>query len=137
MTVTWKDIETTLTERFGATRRWRRGNARGWNVPMNAAGSRPGYLTVEVTLRPRWCSLTIDRWHTTDRDPDVASPWLERHVWPAVDAALETSRYRVGIFPAGPTYANASPVDRAGLLDVLVPWVEAERGWGQHGGGDQ
>jgi hypothetical protein len=127
MMTTWAAIETMLTERFGATRRWRNGSSRAWLVPMPTRGR----LTVEVTLRPRWCSLAIDRWHTTDRDPLVAEPWLEEHVWPAVEAACkDRGRHGgYGTLPSGQTFASAHPIDRADLLDVLTPWIERELTW--------
>jgi hypothetical protein len=127
MTTTWADIETTLTDLFGASRRWRNGTSRAWWVPMPTTGR----LTVKVTLRPRWCSLAIDRWHTTDRDPEIAHPWLAEHVWPAVDSALQARSKRggYGVLPSGQTFASAHPIDRAALLAVLIPWVEQELTW--------
>lgn len=128
MTVTWQTIEATLTDRFAARRRWRHGNNRGWSVPTPLYTA--GYLTVEVTLRPRWCSLAVDRWHTSNRDPDIARPWLEANVWPYVHEACNRRRSGYGTLPSGgPTFSSAHPIDRAVLLDVLVPWVEAELTW--------
>jgi hypothetical protein len=123
---TWADLETMMADRYGGRYRWRNGSNRAWWVPCTYGG----HLTVEVTLRRRWCSLAIDRWHTTDRDPAVSKPWLEAHIWPKVQAALARRKPRGwGVLPAGATFAAARPVDREELVDVLTLWVDAELIW--------
>lgn len=124
--VTWAAVSDLLRDRYRARPRGRYGNDRHWTVPVRDRET----LTVEVTLRPRWCSLAVDRWNTTDRDPDIARPWLEANIWPAVRAA---SRARpgtwAGFLPGGLVYASADPVHRADVLDVLALWVTQELRW--------
>lgn len=61
---------------YGASRHHRYGSTRAWRVPH-----RNGYLVVEIGLRPRWSSIGVDRWHTTDRDPTITRAWFTEHVW--------------------------------------------------------
>jgi hypothetical protein len=126
-TTTW-DTVTALIEGRGGKRRFRNGPHRGWDVPSPTGGT----FSVEVTLRPRWCSVAIDRIRTTDRREDVAKPWLEEHIWPYVNDAL-LRRKRVGgygILPSGHTYAGATPIDRCDVPAVLAAWIDAEMTWG-------
>jgi len=104
----------------------RPGIRRSWRIPSSTGGT----FLVEVTLRPRWCTITVDRWHTTDRDPTRAEPWLKAHVWPHVQEAASRRR-GCGYLPTGrAAWSMASPLDRAGLLDVLADWTRQELTWG-------
>lgn len=132
--VTWSSIQELLADRYGACRRWRNGNNWGWWVPTPCGG----HLTVEVTLRRRWCSIAVDRWHTTDRDKVLAEPWFKEHIWPYVKAACESRRTRqrggYGVLPSGgPTWTSAHPIDRADLPEALTAWIDAELTWPGHG----
>jgi hypothetical protein len=120
----WPTIRT-LLESFGGQRGWRNGSCRAWYVPSPTGGT----FTVEVTLRPRWCSLAIDRWRTTDRDLERAEPWFTEHVWPLVQAAIGV-RHGWGSLPGGKTFAAATPVERKDLLELIQAWVPQELTWG-------
>ncbi len=125
MTTTWTDIAAVLEARGGKLR-LRSGNQRAWRVPHPTGGT----FQVEVTLRPRWCSLSVDRWYTTSREKDLAGPWFETHVWPFVNEALRRHD-GFGCLPSGgPTFTAASPLQRGDLLEVLEPWIDAELAWG-------
>lgn len=64
------EITTLLTGHGGATGHARRsGDTWPWKVPH----PRGGYLVVEIGLRPRWCSIGVDPWHTTDRREQVGA----------------------------------------------------------------
>src|ERR1700730_4241676 len=123
---TWGQIEAVIDEHGGTCSR-RYGGRREYRVPSPTGGT----FLVEVDLRPRWCSLTIDRWRTTHRDETLARPWLEANVWPVVTRASEVRRRSWGTLPAGgPTISTATPIARGDLVDVLAAWVAAELTWG-------
>jgi len=56
--VTWATIEALIADRWNGQRTSRSGSTRYYRVPAPTGGT----FLVEVTLRPRWCSLTVDRW---------------------------------------------------------------------------
>jgi hypothetical protein len=124
--VTWAEIEPVLREYRGA-RVWSEASSRCWYVPSPTGGT----FSCEVALRTRWCTIRIDRWRTTDRMP-LASAWMEAHLWPYVDAALERRGRRsdTGFLPSGRVYAVATPVDRCDVLGMLAVWLEKEMQWG-------
>jgi hypothetical protein len=128
--VDWHSVAAVL-EGFGAARAGRSGRTRFWHVPSPRGGPRRrGYFQVEVTLRPRWCAIAVDRWHTTDRVAEPSEAWFTEHVWPHVQQAVKT-RGGCGFLPSGGgAFAWASPLDRAVLLDVLTAWVAEELTWG-------
>jgi hypothetical protein len=116
--VSWPVIAEHL-EALGARLGVRAGGDRIWHVPHPSGGT----FAVEITLRPRWCSLAVDRWRTTDR-PEEARQWFEANVWPAV------APNRAGVLPSGnPTYSSAHPIARGDLLEVLDAWVAQELLW--------
>ncbi len=89
-----------------------------------------GTFRVEVTLRPRWCSISVDRWHTTGRPTGASEAWFREHIWPAVEAAHQARHSGCGFLPSGGgAFASADPLARDELLDVLRLWVEAESMW--------
>lgn len=125
---TWAEIEALITDRWSGRRRYRSGSSRGYDVPSPTGGT----LLVIVALRPRWCSLTVDRWRTTDRALKPSKTWFETNVWPRVRTACEKKRTGSGWMPSGGgNHAGAHPIDRADLRDLLVAWVDAELTWGQ------
>lgn len=99
-----------------------------WHVPSPTGG----VLTVEVLLRPRWCSITVDRWYTTPRDTERSAPWFAQVIRPHVEEAFrKASHIGVGMFPSeSHTCACAYPLDRRVLLDALDRWVQQELSWG-------
>lgn len=126
--VTWKTIEETITSRWNGRISYRSRSRRHYEVPSPTGG----HLTVEVTLKPRWCALALDRWRTTDREPEVAKEWLEEHVWPIVTRAHDRKKTGSGFLPGGgATFSSAEPIERPDLLEVIVAWVGAELTWGQ------
>lgn len=123
---TWAAI-TALIERHGGRCTDRNGTTRYFRVPSPTGGT----FLVEVTLRPRWCTVTIDRWRTTDLDERRAAAWLREHVWPQVIRAQHDQGARYAWLPnGGPTINTARPIDRCDLLDVLAAWVAVELEWG-------
>ena len=125
MSVTWQDIAAIIEARSGK-RASVGGAMRGWRVPSPTGGT----FAVEVTLRPRWCIIAVDRWRTTDRDETRSGPWFEEHIWPHVHQALKASRKGWGLLPAGHTMSSASPLDRAIIPELLAAWMDAELSWG-------
>jgi hypothetical protein len=125
VTITWQDIAAIVSARK-AVPGWRYGSRRGWYIPSPTGGS----FSAEVTLRPRWCEIVVDRWRTTDRDERRSGPWFEQHIWPAVDAALLAKRGGWGMLPAGHTLASASPLHRDAIPELLTAWIDAELAWG-------
>jgi hypothetical protein len=125
MTVTWQDIAA-ITETRDGKRAWRDGRTRAWHIPSPTGGT----LQAEVTLRPRWCDIAVDRIRTTDRDQVRAGPWFEQHIWPYVHRALRARKTGSGLLPAGRTFACATPVERAAVPELLAAWLDAELGWG-------
>jgi len=122
--LTWPALDATLRAQFNARLRQRAGRYRAWFVPMPWAAG--GTLTVEVTLRVRWCAIAVDRIRTTNR-PAEARAWFEAHVWPVVRAACRARGGRgFGFLPGGPIFAQASPVPRDDVLAVLLPWLTLE-----------
>jgi hypothetical protein len=95
-------------------------------VPQSTGGT----FRVEVTLRPRWCSLGVDRWHTSNRDQLLAGPWFKEHIWPFIERAGHWRRAALFLPNGGPTYTGATGIDRADLLAVLELWIDAELAWG-------
>lgn len=128
MTTSWTDVESLISERWAGRRRGRSGSSRFYRVPSPTGGE----FLVEVTLRPRWCALAVDRWRTTDRTDEPSSSWFESHVWPVVrQATAARGNGRSGFLPSGGgAWAYASPIERAALLDVLTAWVDQELAWG-------
>ncbi len=124
--VTWATIEALIADRWNGQRTIRSGSTRYYRVPAPTGGT----FGVEVTLRRRWCSLTVDRWRTTDRDTGKAQPWFKEHIWPYVYRACRARRTGYGILPNGSTIATAYPIDRADLPDALTAWVDQELLWG-------
>lgn len=125
--VTWKTIEDTITDRWNGRLSYQSGSRRNYAIPSPTGG----HLTLEITLRPRWCSLTVDRWATTDRCQEPSDSWLKEHVWPVVKEAVR-QRAGGGFLPSGGgTCAGAHPIERPHLLDLIVAWVDAELTWGQ------
>jgi hypothetical protein len=125
--VTWADVDSLMTERWSAWRTGRFGAMRSYRVPSPAGGT----MLVEVTLRPRWCSIAVDRWRTTDRDEALARPWLEANVWPIVCRSHDAKKTGSGVLPSGnPTITSAYPVDRQYVLALLTAWIDAELTWG-------
>jgi hypothetical protein len=123
----WRAIDTLMRDRWTGRPAWRYGRTRAWYVPSPTGGT----MTVEITLRPRWCSISIDRWRTTDRAEAVSRTWLQTHAWPLVEAALKANRTGYGVLPTGgATFASAHPIDRKDVLDLLTRWVDAELTWG-------
>ncbi len=118
---TWHEIGE-LMERFGGGKPRRvQAGERHWQVPCP-----PGYLRVEVTLRPKWCAVVIDRWHTKGRDPD-GQEWFKATLWPFVIAAVKRRRGGSNCLPSGnPTISQAFPIARDDLLTVLELWVAME-----------
>ena len=125
MTVTWQDI-TAIIETRGGKPGFRNGTYRGWRIPSPAGGT----LLVEVLLRPRWCSIAIDRWRTTDRDETKSEPWFREHIWPHVDRALQAKRGSWGTLPCGHTFSSAGPLERDVVPGLLAAWIDAEFTWG-------
>jgi hypothetical protein len=126
MTTTWDEITAALEARGGVLR-YRSRNERAWRVPHPSGGT----FQVEVTLRPRWCSLGVDRWHTSNREQAVAGPWFEEHIWPIINRAVKEYKGGWCTLPSGgPSYSGASVIDRADLLEVLELWIDAELTWG-------
>lgn len=125
MTVTWRDVDA-IIEALNGEPGFRNGSTRGWRIPSPTGGT----LLVEVDLQPRWCSITVDRWRTTDRDEAKSGPWFERHVWPHVDRALQVKRRGWGTMPCGREFSSASPVERSAVPEVLASWLDAEVTWG-------
>lgn len=125
---TWIEVESLITNRWGGRRHGRSGSSRFYRVPSPTGGE----LLAEVTLRPRWCALAVDRWITTDRTDEPSSSWFESHVWPAVRrAAAARGNGRSGFLPSGGgAWSYASPIERADLVDVLTAWVDQELTWG-------
>lgn len=125
MTATWADVEAAIKERDGRER-FREARHRIYYVPSPTGGT----FSVEVTLRPRWCSLAVDRWRTTDRVEESATVWFEANVWPHVREACGLSG-RSGVLPTGGgSYASAHPIERTVLLPVVTAWIGAELTWG-------
>jgi len=115
-----------LLEGLGGQAAIRRGRRRTWHVPSPTGGS----FAVEVTLRPHWCTIAVDRYRTTDRSP-AAREWFEEHVWPHVRAGCVARRTGYGCLPTGAgAWSSATPLDRAVLLEVLAAWVTEELTWG-------
>lgn len=125
MTVTWQDIDAIIGAHGGSPGS-RGGYLRSWRIPSPTGGT----LLVEVTLRPRWCSIAIDRWRTTDRDETRSQPWFEEHIWPHVDQALQAKRTGWGTMPSGHTFSSAGPLERAVVPQLLAAWIDAELTWG-------
>lgn len=122
--VTWGHVDELLTG-YRARLCERHRSHRAWRVPARTGGT----FRVEVSLRPRWCSIAVDRWHTTDR-PAESEAWFREHVWPAVEAAHQVRRSGAGFLPSGGgAFTRAEPLARDELLDVLRRWVEAESMW--------
>ena len=107
MNATWDDIEAAVKERDG-TERFREAGHRIYYMPSPTGGT----FSVEVALNPRWCSVAIDRWRTTDRDQDRSAPWFEANVWPHVMEACRLRRGKSNVLPSGPCYAEARPSPR-------------------------
>lgn len=126
MTTTWHDLAA-LVDRHGGRPCARHGNTRHWRVPHPSGG----WLTLEITLRPRWCSIAVDRWHTADRDRAVAEPWFREHVWPLVDSACRARRAcGYGVLPTGgATFTSAHPIDRDKAPTLIEAWLTAELSW--------
>lgn len=123
--VDWQAVKA-LLDGLGGKAAGRNGSTRYWRVPSPTSGT----FTVEVTLRPRWCSIAIDRWRTTDRRREPSEAWFKTHIWPHVHEAVKTRR-GYGVLPSGGgTFASATPIDRAVLLDLLDAWVRQELTWG-------
>lgn len=126
--VSWKTIEDTVRERWGGEPAHRNTRERGYLIPSPTGG----HMTLEVTLRPRWCSLAVDRWRTTDRLEAPSKAWFEANVWPAVHKALKEKKTGAGFLPGGGgAFSSATPIDRSDLLDLLIAWVDAELTWGK------
>lgn len=125
MTATWQDITAIISQHDGEPT-FRSGSYRGWRIPSPTGGT----LLAEVTLRPRWCYIAVDRWRTTDRDEARSGPWFEEHIWPHVDQALKASRGRWGTLPCGHTFSSADPLERAIVPELLTAWIDAELTWG-------
>lgn len=126
--VTWETIENTVKRRWNGTRKHRNGTERGFSVPSPTGG----HLTLEVTLRPRWCALAVDRWRTTNRREEPSQAWFEKHAWPLVHKAHKARRVGAGFLPSGGgAFASAHPLERSDLLELMIAWVDAELTWGQ------
>ncbi|WP_326646613.1 hypothetical protein OG884_18480 [Streptosporangium sp. NBC_01755] len=126
--VSWEAIEETVRQRWGGSLRYRNSRERFYGIPSPAGG----HMTLEVTLRPRWCSLAVDRWRTTDRHEEPSQAWFEEHAWPVVQKAYKEKRTGYGALPGGGgSFSSASPIDRSDLLDLLIAWVDAELVWGK------
>ena len=125
MTVTWQDI-TAIIEARGGVPGFRNGTYRGWRIPSPGGGT----ILAEVLLRPRWCSIAIDRWRTTDRDETKSEPWFREHIWPHVDQALQAKRGSWGTLPCGHTFSSAGPLERDVVPGLLAAWIDAEFTWG-------
>lgn len=125
---TWTEIEQLVTDRWHGHRRYQDApHRRGYDIPSPTGGT----FLIEVTLRPRWCALAIDRWRTTDRSDQPSGAWLAEHVWPVVEAACAKNRRHYGVLPTGGgCYSSAHPIERADLLPVLTAWVDQELTWG-------
>ncbi|MEU6725560.1 hypothetical protein ABZ917_17780 [Nonomuraea wenchangensis] len=125
--VDWTAIEGTVKQRWNGERTYRNGSQRGFGIPSPTGG----HFVLEVTLRPRWCSLAVDRWRTTDRRMEPSQAWFEEHAWPVVRKAFKARRVGAGFLPSGGgAFASASPIERRDLLDLMVAWVDAELTWG-------
>jgi hypothetical protein len=122
---TWQDV-VAVAEARGGKRAWCDGRTRCWHIPSPTGGT----FTAEVTLRPRWCDIAIDRIRTTDRDQARAEPWFEEHIWPHVSESVRARGTGSGLLPAGRTFACATPVERAAVPQLLAVWLDAELGWG-------
>lgn len=123
----WAIIVDTIAKRWNGEPRSRNGSQRTFGIPSPTGG----HLSLEITLRRRWCSLSVDRWATTDRVEEPSQAWFEQHVWPMVHKAV-MSRAGGGFLPSGGgAYACAHPIERADLLDLMIAWVDAELTWGQ------
>lgn len=126
--VSWEVIEETVKQRWGGERKHRNAQERGYSIPSPTGG----HLTLEVTLRPRWCSLAVDRWRTTDRHEESSRAWFEEHAWPIVQKAYKEKNTGYGALPGGGgSFSSASPIDRSDLLGLLIAWVDAELTWGK------
>ena len=128
--VTWTELEQMVRERWGGRRRSRSGVFRSYMIPSPDGG----WLTLEIALRPRWCSLGVDRWHTSDRVKDPSQRWFEENIWPAVRRACEQKRGWGCLPGGGGAYAGAWPIDRRDLWRLARAWVDAELTWGSSAG---
>jgi hypothetical protein len=117
----WTEIDTLLRGYGAQPVGPARGTERGWRVPTAERGN----FLVEVTVRSPWCRVTVDRWQTTDRDPETVE-WMERILWPYVQGANQHRRGKYGLLPTGTTIATAFPIAHGELLEVLALWVAAE-----------
>ena len=112
-------LDRIVCDELGGTADTKRRNAK--RVTYKIPASR-GHLWVHVTLRPRWCSVDVDRWHTTDRNANLSRPWFEATVWPRLLAYR-----RSGTMPTGAAaWTSASPITADDLLDVIGPWLQHE-----------
>jgi hypothetical protein len=123
----WEDVADVLAKR-GGTPIYRYGNRRSWRIPSPTGGS----FEVEVTLRPRWCAVAVDRWPTTGRIARFPAAWFEANAWPLVRRALDAKGNRsLGFLPVGTgPCSSASPIDRNDVLELLAGWVDHELLWG-------
>jgi len=126
---TWSAIEALMRDRWRGGRLGRAGRSRYYRVPVG--GGR--FFVVEITMRTRWCAIAVDRVDTRDRPADLAGPWFEQHVSPAVRRALVNAPQSIGsVIPTGRAgYALAYPIDRVDLVDALTAWVDVEIVWSQ------
>jgi hypothetical protein len=112
------DIDKLLKKRFGAQPENKKGTERRWRIDSPTGG----YFTVEVTLKPRWCSIAVDRWNTTDRAKEPADTWFRGNVWPHI---------KWGSLPGGGgCYTSAFRLERSMVSSILSAWVEQELTWG-------
>ncbi|MEZ5116167.1 MAG: hypothetical protein R2737_07855 [Candidatus Nanopelagicales bacterium] len=125
---TWADLEAAITAATGQPPEHRtlgRSSWREYRVPHPSGGS----FSVEVTLRPRYSAVAVDRWWTTSRPPE-ADAWFEATLWPLVRTATEArSGDRCGWLPAGDVFAFADPVLTTDLHAVLTTWLAQEMAW--------
>ncbi|WP_433364227.1 hypothetical protein [Streptosporangium sp. CA-115845] len=125
--VSWEVIEETVKQRWGGERKHRNARERGYSIPSPTGG----HMTLEVKLRPRWCSLAVDRWRTTDRQEEPSRAWFEEHAWPVVQKAVREKAGAGHLPGGGGSFSSASPINRSDLLDLLIAWVDAELTWGK------
>lgn len=120
----WAEIDDLLAAHGGESLRPPGVGGGRWKVPTEDGGS----FLVEIVLRPKFCTVTVDRHHASPRDASGVD-WINRNVGSVSGETVRRCHSGPGVLIIRPSYATVFPIPRERLLQLLDLWVRQEKLW--------